>query len=203
MNKTPLYILLFCLFGLSIKAQRKISLKIDVSDNHSVVKKLKIKPFYESKKAIEEELNTIISSFRSEGYLLADIDSVRYDSLFCLASLHSGAKYKWARLSKGNADDNLMAATGFHERMYSNVVFTPKEVSNLLEKILTYCDNNGYPFARVKLDSVVVQDNAISARLKVTKHRLIKIDSFLVVGNANIKKRYLYRYLHIKEGDLY
>ncbi|HXU27463.1 MAG TPA: POTRA domain-containing protein [Bacteroidia bacterium] len=178
-------------------------LKIDVSDNHSFIKKLKTKPFYDSKKAVEEELNNIVSSFRSEGYLLADVDSAIYDSLFCSASIHSGSKYKWAHLSKGNADDNLMAATGFHERMYSNLVFTPKEVSSLMEKILTYCDNNGYPFARVKLDSVVIEDNAISAQLKVTKHRLIKIDSFLVIGNANIKKRYLYRYLHIKEGDLY
>ena len=195
--------MLFGLISLSIKAQHKIVLKVDVSDNHSFIKKLKIKPFYESKKAVEEELNNIISSFRSEGYLLADIDSVKYDSLFCSASLHSGAKYKWARLSKGNLDDDLLAETGFHERMYSNVVFTPKEVSSLMEKTLTYCDNNGYPFARVKLDSVVIQDNAISAELKITKHRLVKIDSFLVIGNANIKKRYLFRYLHIKEGDLY
>ena len=178
-------------------------LKVDVIDNHSFIKKLKIKPFYESKKAIEEELNNIISSFRSAGYLLADVDSVGYDSLFCSAKLHSGAKYKWAHLSKGNLDDDLLAATGFHERMYSNVVFTPKEVSSLMEKILSYCDDNGYPFARVKLDSIVIQDNAISAELKIIKHRLVKIDSVLVIGNANIKKRYLYRYLHIKEGDLY
>ena len=83
-------------------------LKVDVIDNHSFIKKLKIKPFYESKKAIEEELNNIISSFRSAGYLLADVDSVGYDSLFCSAKLHSGAKYKWAHLSKGNLDDDLL-----------------------------------------------------------------------------------------------
>jgi outer membrane protein assembly factor BamA len=189
--------------GLSAKAQQKIVLKIDVIDNHSFNKNFKIKPFYESRQAIEEELNDIISSFRSSGYLLADIEAVTYDSLLCSASLRSGAKYKWARLSKGNVDDDLLAGAGFSERMYVNAVFTPKEVSKLMEKILTYCDNNGYPFARIKLDSVVIQDNAISAQLKIIKHRLIKIDSFLIIGNANIKKRYLYRYLHIKEGDLY
>jgi len=194
---------LFCLINLSAKAQHKIALKVDVIDNHSFVKNLKIKPFYDSKQAIEEELNNIISSFRSSGYLLADIESVDYDSLLCSASLRSGAKYKWAHLSKGNVDDDLLAAIGFNERMYVNAIFTPKEVSSLMEKILTYCDNNGYPFARIKLDSVVIQDNAISAQLKIIKHRLIKIDSFLIIGNANIKKRYLYRYLHIKEGDLY
>lgn len=203
LNKIGIYIVLFGLLSLSVKAQRKIALKVNVSDNHSFTKKLKIKPFYESKKAIEDELNNIVSSFRSQGYLLADVDSVIYDSLFCQASLHSGAKYKWAHLSKGNLDDDIMAATGFHERMYANAVFTPKEVSSLMEKILNYCENNGRPFARVKLDSVIINDNYIDARLHITKHRLIKIDSFIVMGNANIKKRYLYRYLHIKEGDLY
>ena len=203
LSKHLLHIFFFCLLGSSIKAQQKIALNVDVSDNHSFIKKLKIKAFYESKKAIEEELNNIISSFRSAGYLLADVDSVVYDSLFCKATIHSGAKYKWAHLKKGNVDDEILANTGFNERMYANVNFTPKEVSSLMEKLLIYCDNNGYPFARVKLDSVVIEDNAISAKLKITKHRLIKIDSFVVVGNANIKKRYLYRYLHIKEGNLY
>jgi outer membrane protein assembly factor BamA len=191
------------MLALSIKAQQKLALLVDVNDNHAFIKKLKIKPFYESKALAEEEVNNIISSLRSSGYLLADIDSMICDSLICRASLHAGTKYKWAHLSKGNLDDDILASTGFHERLYAGIVFTPNEVSKLMEKILTYCDNNGYPFARVKLDSVVIEENTISARLKLSKNRLIKIDSFLVIGNANIHKKYLYHYLHIKEGDLY
>ncbi len=198
-----LYILVTGMLAFHAKAQQKIALMVDISDNHSFIKKLKIKPFYESKKMAEEEVNNIVSSLRSEGFLLADIDSIKYDSLLCKASLHSGAKYKWAHLSKGNVDIEILANTGFNERLYAHVTFTPKEVSSLLEKLLKYCDDNGYPFARVKLDSVEVENNAISAQLKITKHRLIKIDSLIIVGNANIKKRYLYRYLHIKEGSLY
>jgi len=203
LSKHFLYIPLFCLLCLSLKAQRKIALQIEIPDNASFVKRLKIKPFYESRQLAEEEVNNVISSLRSEGYLLADVDSFFYDSLVYKADLHSGAKYKWAHLTKGNVDEEILGNTGFNERLYSNVTFTPKEVSSLLEKILAYCDNNGYPFARVKLDSVVIEDNAISAELKITKHRKIKIDSLIIVGNANIKKKYLYRYLHIKEGSLY
>lgn len=203
LNKYFLYILLFGLSTLSAKAQQKIVLRVDINDNHAFIKRLKIKPTYESKKLAEEEVNNIVSSLRSDGYLLADIDSLIYDSLFCKATLHSGVKYKWAYLKKGNVDDEILGNTGFNEKLYANVTFTPKEVSSLMEKILAYCDNNGYPFARVKLDSVIVEDNAISARLKITKHRKIKIDSLIIIGNANIKKRYLYRYLHIKEGSLY
>ncbi|MHB8259550.1 MAG: POTRA domain-containing protein [Bacteroidia bacterium] len=203
MNKSILYILFICLLGLPLSAQKKVILTASVADNQSVTKNLKIKPFYDSKEDAQEEVNNIISSLRSSGYLLADIDSLVCNSDSCKATLHSGAKYKWAHLKKGNLDDDALASSGFNERMYANLVFTPREVSKLIDRILVYYENNGYPFARVKLDSVLIQDNAISAQIKVSKQRVVTIDSVVIVGNVNIHKKYLYRYLHIKQGSLY
>ncbi|HEX7413807.1 MAG TPA: POTRA domain-containing protein [Bacteroidia bacterium] len=213
MNKPLLHILFFCLLALSIKAQKKhyddkkeqkkIILSVNVTDNQSFIKNLKIKPSYDTKEDAQEEVNNIVSSFRSSGYLLADVDSLSFDSVSCKATMHSGTKFKWAHLYKGNLDDDALASSGFNERMYANLVFTPHEVSKLLDRILIYYENNGYPFARVKLDSVLIQDNAISAKISVTKHRVVTIDSVVIIGNANIHKKYLYRYLHIKQGSLY
>ncbi len=185
------------------KEQKKITLSIDVTDNQSFIKNLKIKPSYDTKEDAQEEVNNIVSSFRSSGYLLADIDSLVFDSISCKATMHSGTKYKWAHLYKGNLDDDALASTGFNERMYAGLVFTPHEVGKLMNRILVYYEDNGYPFARVKLDSVLIQDNAISAKIHVTKHRSVTIDSVVIIGTANIHKKYLYRYLHIKQGSLY
>ena len=178
-------------------------LTVNVTDNPTFIKNLKIKPEYASKDDAIEEVNNIVSSFRSSGYLLADIDSVICDSGGCKASMHSGTKYKWAKLKKGNLDDDALASTDFNERMYAGIVFTPHEVSKLMNSILVYYENNGYPFARVKLDSVLIQDNSISAQIKVSKQRMVSMDSVVVVGNVNIHKKYLYCYLHIKQGALY
>jgi hypothetical protein len=185
------------------KAQKEITLIVDVTDNQGFIKNLKIKPSYYTKDDVQEEVNNIISSFRSSGYLLADIDSLVCDSVSCKAVMHSGTKYKWAHLYKGNLDDDALASTGFNERLYAGLVFTPREVSKLLERILVYYENNGYPFARVKFDSVLIQDNAISAKINVNKQRSVTIDSVVIIGTANIHKKYLYRYLHIKQGSLY
>ena len=185
------------------KAQKLLTLTVDVTDNQGFIKNLKIKPSYDTKDDAQEEVNNIVSSFRSSGYLLADIDSLVCDSISCKAVMHSGTKYKWAHLTKGNLDDDALASTGFNERMYAGLDFTPREVSKLLERILVYYEDNGYPFARVKFDSVLIQDNAISAKISVSKLRSVTIDSVVIIGTANIHKKYLYRYLHIKQGSLY
>lgn len=214
-HKSYAYILCFCLlhylsFGQKKskhyedkKTQKEITLSVNVTDNQSFIKNLKIKPSYETKDEAQEEVNNIVASFRSAGYLLADIDSLVCDSVSCKAIMHSGTKYKWAHLHKGNLDDDALASTGFNERMYAGLVFTPREVSKLLERILVYYENNGYPFARVKFDSVLIQDNAISAKINVAKLRPVTIDSVVIIGTVNIHKKYLYRYLHIKQGSLY
>ncbi len=72
-----------------------------------------------------------------------------------------------------------------------------------MNRVLIYYENNGYPFATVKLDSVKIAGEDISAQLKVTKNKFIVIDSVLVKGNSTIKKNFLYHYLQIKPGIPY
>lgn len=168
-----------------------------------MIKKIRIKNSYPSKAEIEKEMQSVISQLRSEGYLLALIDTIICDSLRCKAALKTGEKYKWASLKKGNVDADILSSTGFHERLYANIPFKPGQFSKLLEKILVWCDNNGYPFARIKLDSVVIEGASVSAKLHLIKNRFIKIDSFTVEGNSPVRKNFLYHYLHVKQGDVY
>ena len=198
--KHTLFLLLFCF---SLTAQNKIDLDLTVSDNPPFAKKIKTKNSYSSKAEIEKELKFIISDLRNEGYLLAVIDTLICDSFNCKVKLLVGEKYQWAHLKKGNVDDEILSSTGFHEKMYANIPFKPAQFSKAMDKILTWCDNNGYPFARVKLDSVSIEGSTVNAQLHLTKNRFIKIDSFNVEGNATIKKRFLYHYLHVKPGDIY
>jgi outer membrane protein assembly factor BamA len=199
----PYLFILNLFFILKTKAQNKIEFDLSVKDNPSFIKKIKTKNSYSSRSDVEKEINSIISQLRTEGYLLATIDTIKFDSLHCKAVLQIGDKYKWAQLKKGNVDADILSSTGFHEKIYANTTFKPAQFSKVFEKILSWCDNNGYPFARIKLDSVVIEGSSISAQLHLTKNRAIKIDTFSVEGNALIKKNFLYHYLHIKQGDVY
>ncbi len=130
--------------------------------------------------------------------MLAGIDSVKHDSLDRTYYLSIGKKYKWVALKKGNVDMEVMSGLGYYEKLYTNKTFNYISVAKLIEKTISYYENNGYPFASLKLDSVVVNDNAISAVLNVTKNKLFRIDSILLQGDAKINSTFLYRYLGVK-----
>lgn len=204
MKKNLTYLIFFIFLLLfEVSAQNKIEFDLSISDNPAFIKKIKTKNSFSSQKEIEKEINSIVSQLRNEGYLLAETDTFICDSLKCKAVIKMGDKYKWAHLKKGNVDGDILASTGFHEKIYANTSFKPSQFSKVFEKTLTWCDNNGYPFARIRLDSVNIEGSTINAQLHLTKNRDVKIDSFIIIGNASIRKKFLNRYLHIKQGDVY
>ena len=71
------------------------------------------------------------------------------------------------------------------------------------ERILKHLENNGYPFAKVYLDSLQLENDKVSALLKINKGPLYRIDSIRVYGTAKISNNYLQHYLDISNGSVY
>ena len=69
--------------------------------------------------------------------------------------------------------------------------------------MLTYLENNGYPFAKIFLDSINLTGDSATANLVVDKGPLYKIDSIRVYGNARISNDFLQHYLDIPNGSIY
>ncbi len=182
---------------------QSFTLKIRNTDSVSIFKYVSYKPKYNSQKEIDKTLNSILSELRYKGYLLANVDSVSGDSLNKIYFLSCGAKYKWAYLKKGNSDVEVMSRLGFSEKLYTNKPFNYSQTARLIEKTISYYENNGYPFASIKLDSVTLNDNSISVVLNVNKNKLFKVDSIIVKGDAKINKTFLYRYLSISQNMPY
>lgn len=187
----------------SFMYSQNFTLRLVNSDSVKLFKYIKTKNPYKSGKEITRFLNTTLYDLRKEGYLLADIDSLKIDSLNYTAYLRIGSKYKWARLKKGNAETDVISKLGYSEKLYTNKLFSYNETAKFIDKTIRYYGNHGYPFVSLKLDSLVINDNAISAVLNINKNKLIKIDSVLVVGNSKINKSFLYRYLDIKPNMPY
>ena len=70
-------------------------------------------------------------------------------------------------------------------------------------QVLNWLENNGYPFAKISLDSINIKEGAISALLNIEKGPLYKIDSIHIIGQAKISVEFLERYLGIPEGSIY
>ena len=97
----------------------------------------------------------------------------------------------------------MLNAVGWQEKLFDGKPIDFSQVRLLQEKVLNYYENNGHPFARIYLDSLQLDNEKVSASLKIDKGPLYKIDSIRVYGNAKISATYLQRYLDISNGSIY
>lgn len=186
-----------------ISLAQNLNLKLINSDTVKLFKFIKLKNPYKTDKDIEKFLNSVLFDLRTQGYLLADVDSLKKDSLNRTAYIRIGKKFKWAYLKKGNSETDVISRLGYSEKFYTNKAFSYTETAKFIDKTIRYYENNGYPFVSLKLDSLTINGNSISAVLNINKNKLIKVDSILAMGTAKINKSFLYRYLGIKPNMPY
>jgi len=75
--------------------------------------------------------------------------------------------------------------------------------NTLIQKVLIYLENNGFPFASVSLDNIVVQNDTVFANLVIDKNVHCTFDSIVVRGNVKIARNYLKTYLNFKSKKTY
>ncbi|MGH2566691.1 MAG: POTRA domain-containing protein, partial [Ginsengibacter sp.] len=100
-------------------------------------------------------------------------------------------------------DPSLLEAVGWKEKAFTNKPADFSQIQTIEQRMLDYLENNGHPFAKISLDSVRIEDDKVSALLKVDQGPPYKIDSIRIFGNAKVSGSYLQRYLNLPNGSLY
>lgn len=153
--------------------------------------------------SLRSALQEWVFDLHARAYLEASVDTLaRIDSSY-IAFVHLGQRYQWASLRNGNVDPVFLDQVGFRDRLYAGRPFSYEQVAKLQSKLLEYAENNGYPFARVYLDSLQIGKDRIAAALMLEKGPLVTIGEIEVVGNLKLSPVYLSRYLGLAAGDLY
>jgi hemolysin activation/secretion protein len=197
------YAILFLLLLHLIGAAQSYTLEIRSKQGDYLLKKIAYKKSFTKESERTKELQKVLFQCFDNAYLAAEYDSVITDSLKQTIYLAFGNQYKWATLKHGNVDEGVLSEIGFREKLYTNKPVSYRDVKRVQEKLITYYENNGFPFASIKLDSIVIQDNQFSAVMNLQKHSEQKIDSITITGNAKIAPVYIYNYLGIKPGSRY
>ncbi len=144
-----------------------------------------------------------IAFLHGQGYLEASADSCRTDSTTTTCPLYLGTVYRWAHLSGAGIPVEIASEARFREKLYDQRPVDPKGVQRLFEDLLQRCEDNGLPFARVRLDSLRMADDGLHARVLLEQGRLVRFDSVLVRGTARTNQQYLRSLIGIAPGDLY
>lgn len=166
---------------------KNISYKEEIKDSISVYK----------------EAEKIISQLQFKGFLLAEITSLTFEGRKAHLAINPNQSYQWVNLSGGNLPKDLKQAIGFKERSYNHATFDINSLQQLFKSVLSYYENTGYPFANIRLDSILIGQSAISAIIKVQPYQKFVFDTIQVVGNAQISQKYLQSYLNIKKDAAY
>ncbi len=197
-------LLLLLISNYSGFAQYRLHILPVDKDSGFVRQKLAPPVSFKNKTVCTDYIFSIPALLQAKGYMTASVDSLWYDSTGAKIRLYSGAVYRWARINIRKTEATVLSNVGWSERTFSGRLLDYEQYRHKQEALLDWMENNGYPFAKIGLDSIAIDDkDRISANLKIDKGPLYKIDSIRVYGTGKISPDFLRRYLNIPNGMIY
>lgn len=134
-----------------------------------------------------------------KGYLLSEYKINWSDSLFS-ANFYKGPVYKWGEINSSQVPESLLSKSGYKQNRFLNNKVKASSIGLALSNIIHESETNGYPFASVKLDSVHISGDTISANIVYQPGPAITYGKLALSDSLFIKRRYLESYLGINEG---
>lgn len=138
-----------------------------------------------------------------KGYLTATYALLKNDLDTVIYGIFPGNLYSWIALHRGNLDEDVLSNSGYREKLFSGKPLQPDELNRLFERVLRYCENHGYPFATIQLDSIQLVPSGVEATIRLNKNQAFVIDSVEIYGTSTIRRNYLYNFSGIKPGSVY
>ena len=164
---------------------------------------LGIPPTFKDRSVCTEYIYKLTDILRNKGFTAASVDSVRFDSAAAFLQLYIGEKFSWSTIRTKPSDEVVLNEAGWSTKKILGKPATLDHFQSEEILLLNWLENNGYPFAKISLDSVVIKNGEINAALNIEKGPLYKIDSIRVNGTAKISVEFMERYLGIPAGSIY
>lgn len=151
-----------------------------------------------------ERIRRWVPEMQAQGYLSASVDSIVISGNDYRVYYFTGHKYTWAKLSMDSIPAALLTAAGISAADFTERPISPSALSRLSERLLNYCEQNGFPFAKVYLNNLrLSSDHRLSATLQLDRGVLRTIDTIIINGSVRISNSFLQRYLDVFQGSLY
>lgn len=98
----------------------------------------------------------------------------------------------------------VLQTAGVHRYLNAQGQTTVAHWQTIQNKVLTYAENNGYPFAEIGLTDLRVSENRLmEGRITYRSGTLIRFDTLIIVGQGGIKPVLLQTMLGIYPGQLF
>ena len=197
---STLLFLIIC-SSFSLRAQQELKINFDESERSLSTKyKYNNKP-KDSIQAVKF-LNELVQKFHADGYLLATYSDLTFTNLLS-ANISIGPRFEWLSLNLSAIDKQLLRRAGLRFKNFSGKPVSPELLIKLEKGLLELAENEGFPFAKLKYDSLAIRQNQIRAKAIFDFGPEIIFDSVKVENNRPIKSKFISAYLGVRKGQPY
>ena len=194
------------LYAFHISAQSGVTCSykgVDLASS-TYLSEQKLKSTFKDVVVAKKYVTNWVSTLHGRGYLSASLDSMVIDSQNIVSTIYVGNQFKWASLTYNERAIAWMQEAGLGSSLIDNKPINSSAYQRMVNRILTYGENHGFPFAQVSLDSINTNDKGIvHGQLTVTQNRFFEFDTMTIVGDAKVSKSFLYQYLGIEPDAPY
>ncbi len=195
-------LLLFLVLSPYYFGQKNYSLTYS-NQNYRQIKKNTTVKFTDSIQAKKYLQNLQLLAIK-KGHLLASADTLKYLNHELKASFYVGPKFGKVNLLLKNDDLRFFKQyLHINEKFYTGMPFNSVQISNSLRSMQQALENNGYPFAKVYLDSIELVNDNLTAKVIVQRNYYFKWKEVHIKGDSSISKIFLTNIIRIKPGDKY
>jgi outer membrane protein assembly factor BamA len=179
-------------FGQAIcLGQEAIRVEWQASPN---AKESTIRQFTEKDEA-DKILDSVSSVFQAQGFLEGFFkESLQSDTLALVWEF--GRLFRWEKIKTDSVPKDFLKTLGKPGLNYS-------EPYQWIDQALIYAENQGLPFAKLKIDSLSVRDSLVSGVLVFDSGPRITWDSLRIAGGSKTTVQYLQQISGLVPGDIF
>ncbi|HRO41635.1 MAG TPA: BamA/TamA family outer membrane protein [Flavipsychrobacter sp.] len=197
-----IFALLF--FSIQVSAQRFSVTLHAVDGNNSSLEEIKSPGIFSGSEPAFQFIQQIVPKLQEKGYLSASVDSISISDDTYKVFVFLGKQYRWALVGFNAISNDVMAQSALKKEQWEGRALSPKQVSRVSEKLLLWAENNGYPFARVWLDAVKIdEEGKVTGNFMLDKGALQTIDTIDIQGDIKISRSFLLNYIDLKQKEPY
>lgn len=113
--------------------------------------------------------------------------------------------FYWANVKITSQLDSLYPKHNFYKLTAKGNKIDTSLINLEIEKSLKYCEENGYPFAEFKFDSIQINNDTktINASIIFNPNFKVYFDTLKVTGQNVVSIHFLSSYLNLKPGSIY
>jgi len=201
MSKFKQVIIVFLLTSISLSLfAQKIEVSYLLSKEDVKIQKIFSKTDFKDSLSLSIYLEERLPVCYEQGYLESSIDSIVWAEE-TKVYIYVGQIYNKIDVRFDQKYEGMLRQinSAYLSQAQINTEFINRENN----KIISFLENNAYPFSKVQLDSVQITDNGVSAFLVIDRGERILYDSVRVVGDFKISNSFLYGYTGVKPGSNY